>query len=139
MKSDEERKLEEAKLAEEAAMASIEVERQKAKAAMEAAQIAQQLADKETRKRKTAEIKAKQEQEERNRAMNDKIQNSSMYRRYTIQEIEVATDYFKHSKKIGEGGYGPVFSGLLDHTPVAIKVLRPDISQGQKQFQQEVN
>lgn len=138
MKSEEERKLEEARLAEEAAMASIEEEKQKTKAAMEAAQMAQRLADIESKKRKIAEIKAKQEEEDKNRAMNSKIQNSSMYRRYNIQEIEVATDYFKETNKIGEGGYGPVFRGLLDHTPVAIKVLRPDISQGLKQFQQEV-
>ncbi|XP_048324568.2 U-box domain-containing protein 34-like [Ziziphus jujuba] len=138
LKSEEERKLEEARLAEEAAMASIEEEKQKTKAAMEAAQMAQRLADIESKKRKIAEIKAKQEEEDKNRAMNSKIQNSSMYRRYNIQEIEVATDYFKETNKIGEGGYGPVFRGLLDHTPVAIKVLRPDISQGLKQFQQEV-
>lgn len=40
--------------------------------------------------------------------------------------------------KVGEGGYGPVYKGTLDHTPVAIKVLRPDAAQGKKQFQQEV-
>ncbi|MBA0601288.1 hypothetical protein Gorai_004469, partial [Gossypium raimondii] len=41
-------------------------------------------------------------------------------------------------RKIGEGGYGPVYHCNLDHTPVAIKVLRPDAAQGQLQFQQEV-
>ena len=60
------------------------------------------------------------------------------YRRYTIEEIEEATQYFSKSLKVGEGGYGPVFKCHLDHTPVAVKVLRPDAAQGRSQFQQEV-
>ncbi|GAB2215826.1 hypothetical protein Droror1_Dr00020229, partial [Drosera rotundifolia] len=54
-----------------------------------------------------------------------------------IEEIEIATHYFSESLKIGEGGYGPVYKCTLDHTQVAIKVLRPDAAQGQSQFQQE--
>ncbi|XP_077230088.1 U-box domain-containing protein 35-like [Tasmannia lanceolata] len=60
------------------------------------------------------------------------------YRRYTLQEIEKATDYFSESLKIGEGGYGPVYKSNLDHSLVAIKILRSDATQGMKQFQQEV-
>ncbi|KAE8698454.1 hypothetical protein F3Y22_tig00110597pilonHSYRG00236 [Hibiscus syriacus] len=52
------------------------------------------------------------------------------YRKYTIEEIEAATEFFSEALKIGEGGYGPVYKGHLDHTPVAIKVLRPDAAQG---------
>ncbi|CAB4302868.1 unnamed protein product [Prunus armeniaca] len=137
-KTSEEHKLEEAKLAEEAALALADVERQKSKAATEAARMAQRLAGMETHKRKIAERKAKQEAGERRRAMDALAQNHIRYRRYTIEEIELATDYFKISNKVGEGGYGPVYRAWLDHTAVAIKVLRPDISQGQRQFQQEV-
>ncbi|KAI8030765.1 Beclin-1-like protein [Camellia lanceoleosa] len=61
------------------------------------------------------------------------------YRKYPIKEIEVATDYFSNSLKIGEGGYGPVYKAFLDHTPVAIKVLRSEMSQGNKQFQRELH
>nr|WIL59792.1 nodulation protein [Melilotus officinalis] len=57
---------------------------------------------------------------------------------YTLEEIETATQNFSLSMKIGEGGYGPVFKGQLDHTHVAIKILRPDANQGRKQFLQEV-
>lgn len=60
------------------------------------------------------------------------------YRRYTIDEIEEATEYFSAARRIGEGGYGPVYKCHLDHTPVAVKVLRPDAAQGKSQFQQEV-
>ncbi|KAE8735254.1 hypothetical protein F3Y22_tig00000340pilonHSYRG00122 [Hibiscus syriacus] len=59
-------------------------------------------------------------------------------RKYTIEEIEEATENFAAENKIGEGGYGPVYKGKLDHTPVAIKILRPDAAQGKRQFQQEV-
>ncbi|KAG6513987.1 hypothetical protein ZIOFF_024324 [Zingiber officinale] len=61
------------------------------------------------------------------------------YRRYAIEEIEEATENFAESRKIGEGGYGPVYRCFLDHTPVAIKVLRPDCSQGMSQFHQELD
>ncbi|PKI39883.1 hypothetical protein CRG98_039723 [Punica granatum] len=60
------------------------------------------------------------------------------YRRYTVDQIEEATDHFSSSQKIGEGGYGPVYKGTLDHTPVAIKALRANVSQGIKQFHQEI-
>ncbi|PPD98532.1 hypothetical protein GOBAR_DD04441 [Gossypium barbadense] len=137
-KEAEERKLEEVKLSEEAAVALAEAEREKTKAAMDAAQTAQRLADMEARKRKLAELKANQEEEEKQRALDKLVNNKAAYRKYTLDDIEAATDYFASAHKIGEGGYGPVFKATLDHTAVAIKILRPDISQGQKQFQQEV-
>ncbi|XP_022715184.1 U-box domain-containing protein 52-like [Durio zibethinus] len=137
-KAAEERKLEEARLAEEAAMALAEAERQKAKAAMEAAHMARRLADMEAQKRKLAELKATREEEAKKRALDQLANNKAVYRKYTIDEIEAATNHFASANKIGEGGYGPVFKATLNHTDVAIKVLRPDISQGQRQFQQEV-
>uniref|UniRef100_A0A6N2M7I8 RING-type E3 ubiquitin transferase n=1 Tax=Salix viminalis TaxID=40686 RepID=A0A6N2M7I8_SALVM len=114
------RKLEEAKLAEEAALSLAEMEKQKANTAIEAAKMAQRLAQMESQKRQAAEKRAIQE---RKKAIKCLEQNSVLYRKYTIEEIEVATNYFERSKKIGEGGYGPVFKATLDHTPVAIKVL----------------
>ncbi|KAM0026950.1 putative protein kinase RLK-Pelle-RLCK-IXb family [Helianthus debilis subsp. tardiflorus] len=62
----------------------------------------------------------------------------SRYRKYTIEEIEEATEYFSVDRKIGEGGYGPVYKCHLDHTLVAVKVLRSDAAEGKAQFQQEV-
>lgn len=138
MQTLEARKLEEARLAEEAALSLVEIEKQKAKAAIEAAQMAQKLAEIESQMRKNAEIRAKYEEEEKQKAIEELAKYSFRSRKYTIDEIEVATDYFASSNKIGEGGYGPVYKGVLDHTAVAIKILRPDLSQGQKQFQQEV-
>ncbi|XP_010519837.1 PREDICTED: U-box domain-containing protein 51 isoform X2 [Tarenaya hassleriana] len=135
---EEARKFEEARLAEEAALAIAEMEKAKCRAAMDAAEKAQRMAELESQRRKQAEIKARREAEEKDRALNALAHNDVRYRKYTIEEIEEATERFANHNKIGEGGYGPVYKGKLDHTPVAIKVLRPDAAQGKKQFQQEV-
>ncbi|MBA0594158.1 hypothetical protein Gorai_011075, partial [Gossypium raimondii] len=125
-------------LAGEAALAMAEKEKAKCKAAIEAAEAAKRLAEMEAHRRRQAELKAKKEADEKNRALNALAHNDVRYRKYTIEEIEEATENFEAHNKIGEGGYGPVYKGKLDHTPVAIKVLRPDAAQGKKQFQQEV-
>ncbi|KAL0303082.1 UNVERIFIED_CONTAM: U-box domain-containing protein 52, partial [Sesamum radiatum] len=132
---DEEQRLEECRLAEEAARRTAEKEKAKYKAAMENAQAAQRVAELESRKRVDAEKKAIQDVDETDETVGVM---PFRYRRYTIDEIEEATEFFAISRKIGEGGYGPVFKCYLDHTRVAIKVLRPDAAQGRSQFQQEV-
>ncbi|KAK3020188.1 hypothetical protein RJ639_047132 [Escallonia herrerae] len=137
-KMEEGRRLEQARVAEEAAIAMAEKEKAKCRAAVEAAEKAKKLAEMEAQRRKYAELKAKREAEEKNRALNVLSKNDVRYRKYTIDEIETATEHFSESLKIGEGGYGPVYKGKIDHTSVAIKVLRPDAAQGRKQFQQEV-
>ncbi|KAL6559986.1 hypothetical protein OROGR_005103 [Orobanche gracilis] len=137
-KIDEGSKLGEARHAHETALAIVEREKLMCKAAVEVAHRAQRIAELETEKRKLAEKKFKQESEEKQKAIDALARSEIRYRRYTMDEIETATDYFLAANKIGEGGYGPVFKARLDHTPVAIKVLRPDISQGEKQFQREV-
>lgn len=106
----------------------------KSKAALEHAEAAQRIAEMEAQKRVTAEMKALRDAEEKSKA----LQTECRYRRYTIDEIEVATEYFAQSRKIGEGGYGPVYKCYLDHTPCAVKVLRPDATHGRSQFNQEV-
>ena len=95
------------------------------------------LAELEAQKRMNVEIKATKVPDERKMAISN-LGHDLRYRKYTIEEIETATELFSSSRKIGEGGYGPVYMSNLDHTPVAIKVLRPDAAQGQSQFQQEV-
>ncbi|XP_020102437.1 U-box domain-containing protein 51-like [Ananas comosus] len=137
-KLEEAHRLGEARLAEEAALALAEKERTKCMAALEAAEASKRIAELEAQKRINAEKKALQESEEKKKALSALAQTDARYRKYSIVEIEAATDYFADSRKIGEGGYGPVYKCYLDHTPVAIKVLRPDAAQGREQFQQEV-
>ncbi|CAL5215020.1 unnamed protein product [Lathyrus oleraceus] len=130
-KSDEQRKVEESKLSEETALAVAEKERVKSKVAMEAAEASRRIAELEVQKRVSAEMKA-------NMGGDSFLHSPARYRRYSIEEIEEATKYFSNSLKIGEGGYGPVYRAELDHTAVAIKVLKPDAAQGRSQFQQEI-
>lgn len=137
-KLEEEQRLGEARLAEEAALALAEKEKAKCMAAIQAAEQAQRIAEREAEKRIHAEKKALREAEERKKIINSMVHNDIRYRKYAIEEIEAATEDFAVSRKIGEGGYGPVYKCYLDHTPVAVKVLRPDAAQGQAQFQQEV-
>ncbi|KAF1864939.1 hypothetical protein Lal_00004312 [Lupinus albus] len=134
----EERMVEESRLSQKAALAMAAQEKLKAIVAWEEAEEARKRAEQEAQKRREAEMKAKKESEEKDQVLNALARSDNRYRRYTIEEIEAATDQFSSSKKIGEGGYGPVYKGKLDHTPVAIKILSPDASQGRKQFQQEV-
>ena len=135
-KNQEEQRLEEVRLAEEAAMSAVEEERAKCKAAIEAAEAAQRHA--ESKKRSNLEGEGLREAMEMKKMLDALSHSKIQYRRYTIEEIEEATDSFAESRKIGEGGYGPVFKCYLDHTPVAVKVLRPDAAQGRLQFLQEV-
>ena len=125
-------------MAEEAALALAEKEKAKSRAAIESAEAAKRLAELEGQKRINAEMKVLQESEEKRKALDALAQSDIRYRRYSIEEIEAATDFFTESRKIGEGGYGPVYKCYLDHTPVAIKVLRPDAAHGRSQFLQEV-
>ncbi|XP_066325283.1 U-box domain-containing protein 35-like [Miscanthus floridulus] len=138
MKVEESKKYQELRNAEEEALALVEMEKAKCRAALEAAEAAQKIAELEAQKRLRAEWKAKREVEDRKKATDALNKNDIRYRRYSIDDIEAATHKFDKALKIGEGGYGPVYKAVLDHTNVAIKILRPDASQGRKQFQQEI-
>ncbi|KAL8537783.1 hypothetical protein ACS0TY_012789 [Phlomoides rotata] len=137
-RSDEVSKIVEAKQT-EAAMTIVDKEKQKCKAAIELVQKARIMAEFESEKRKRAEWKFKIESKEKQQVLGALAACSLVqYRRYSIDELESATNYFCDSGKIGGGSYGPVYKATIDHTPVAIKVLKSDISEGLKQFQQEV-
>ncbi|XWS35792.1 hypothetical protein CRYUN_Cryun20dG0026300 [Craigia yunnanensis] len=58
---------------------------------------------------------------------------------FSFSEIEEATHNFDPTLKIGEGGYGSIYKGLLRHTTVAIKMLHSHSLQGPSEFQQEVD
>lgn len=133
------RELQQWKLEEEQRLeAMVEKEKEKSRVAVEAAEAAQRIAELESHKRINAEMKALKEAEDRRKTIDNLISTDTRYRKYAIEDIEAATDKFSASRKIGEGGYGPVYRCDLDHTPVAVKVLRPDAAHGRAQFQQEV-
>ncbi|XP_059456546.1 U-box domain-containing protein 70-like [Corylus avellana] len=62
---------------------------------------------------------------------------------FSLSEIEEATHSFNESMKIGEGGYGNIYKGILHQTKVAIKKLHSQsihshVAQGPSEFQMEV-
>ncbi|XP_059634821.1 receptor-like serine/threonine-protein kinase ALE2 [Cornus florida] len=58
---------------------------------------------------------------------------------FSSSDLEKATDNFSASRILGEGGFGRVYSGVLeDGTKVAVKVLKRDDQQGGREFLAEV-
>ncbi|XP_042465892.1 U-box domain-containing protein 52-like [Zingiber officinale] len=92
----------------------------------------------EAQRKYLLERKLKEEVEDKRRELYSLSQLDIRYRRFSMEEIEIATESFAESLKIGEGGYGPVYKCYLDHTKVAVKVLRSNATQDQAEFQQEI-
>ncbi|XP_061983461.1 cold-responsive protein kinase 1-like isoform X1 [Populus nigra] len=58
---------------------------------------------------------------------------------YTYRELRMATDNFNPANKVGEGGFGSVYKGMLkDGTMAALKVLSAESRQGLKEFLTEI-
>ncbi|KAG5547140.1 hypothetical protein RHGRI_012981 [Rhododendron griersonianum] len=93
---------------------------------------------KEACEKKRAERTAAQESLEKKKIMDALWSNDRRYRRYTRDEIEIATDSLSKTKMIGEGSYGKVYRCDLDKTPVAVKVLHSDASEKKNEFMTEI-
>ncbi|XP_028051350.1 cold-responsive protein kinase 1-like isoform X1 [Camellia sinensis] len=64
------------------------------------------------------------------------VQNVKLY---TYKELSIATENFRPTNKIGEGGFGSVYKGSLkDGTVAAIKVLSAESRQGVREFLTEI-
>ncbi|KAG2573942.1 hypothetical protein PVAP13_7KG286300 [Panicum virgatum] len=59
--------------------------------------------------------------------------------KFSLIELQQATQDFDPTLKIGEGGFGSVYKGILRNTTVAIKLLHPQSMQGQSEFHQEAS
>nr|XP_043612696.1 cysteine-rich receptor-like protein kinase 10 [Erigeron canadensis] len=58
---------------------------------------------------------------------------------FKLQTLQVATNFFSDSNKLGHGGFGPVYKGLLPNgQEVAIKKLSLTSRQGLREFTNEV-
>ncbi|XP_059669159.1 putative serine/threonine-protein kinase [Cornus florida] len=72
----------------------------------------------------------------------DKTREESICRSidaFSYNELKVATNGFRSSNKIGEGGFGSVYKGVLqDGTAVAVKVLSVESKQGDNEFMSEM-
>ncbi|KAE8709411.1 U-box domain-containing protein 33 [Hibiscus syriacus] len=75
----------------------------------------------------------------KSRAESSSAHMHQSFTEFSFAEIEEATLNFDLSLKIGEGGYGSIYKGILRHTTVAIKLLHSNSLQGPSEFQQEVD
>ncbi|XP_027342483.1 probable LRR receptor-like serine/threonine-protein kinase At1g53430 isoform X2 [Abrus precatorius] len=58
---------------------------------------------------------------------------------FSLRQIKAATDNFDPANKIGEGGFGPVYKGVLsDGTVIAVKQLSSKSKQGNREFVNEI-
>ncbi|XP_068634240.1 cysteine-rich receptor-like protein kinase 10 [Aristolochia californica] len=60
--------------------------------------------------------------------------------KYSLASIRAATDHFSDENKLGEGGFGSVYKGMLpDGEEVAVKRLAGHSRQGSQEFKNEVS
>ncbi|WJX96498.1 hypothetical protein P8452_77697 [Trifolium repens] len=93
---------------------------------------------KESYERQMAELNVLRESIEKQRIVDTLLSNDRRYRKYTMDEIRIATNNLSEDLVIGEGGYGKVYKCNLDHTPVAIKVLHQETINKKAEFLKEV-
>uniref|UniRef100_A0A0E0LLT8 Uncharacterized protein n=1 Tax=Oryza punctata TaxID=4537 RepID=A0A0E0LLT8_ORYPU len=56
----------------------------------------------------------------------------------SLASLQVATDNFHESKKIGEGGFGAVYKGILNGQEVAVKRMTKGSNQGLEELKNEL-
>ena len=74
-------------------------------------------------------------------SIEDEFEKGTGPRKFTYRELLRATNEFIEEGKLGEGGFGGVYKGLLSesNTEVAIKMVSKRSKQGKKEYISEVN
>ncbi|CAI5466346.1 unnamed protein product [Closterium sp. Yama58-4] len=123
----------EAELEKELAKRQAEEEAKRAAAAKEEAAEAKKAAAEAAASAAATLVKAQEEY-----AL-ERLKKQQEFREYSIEELEAACDGFSEENLVGEGGYGSVYKGMLEHFPVAVKVLKnAQTNQALKEFKKEV-
>ncbi|PON45536.1 Tyrosine-protein kinase [Trema orientale] len=72
-------------------------------------------------------------------AAGDFNSNAPKLRVFSLADIEAATEGFSVENKLGEGGYGPVYKGVLPNgQEIAVKKLSTASTQGFEELKNEV-
>ena len=73
--------------------------------------------------------------------MQDDFEKGTGPKRFRYGELAIATDDFSDDHKLGEGGFGSVYSGFLKemNLDVAIKKVSKGSKQGRKEYASEVS
>ncbi|XP_071708493.1 L-type lectin-domain containing receptor kinase IX.1 [Rutidosis leptorrhynchoides] len=68
-------------------------------------------------------------------SINDDLERGAGPKRFSYNDLALATDNFSNDKKLGEGGFGCVYKGYLSREGILVAVKK--ISQGSKQGKKE--
>ncbi|KAM5559057.1 putative L-type lectin-domain containing receptor kinase S.5 [Rosa sericea] len=69
----------------------------------------------------------------------DEIQSTAMApKKFKLKELQRATGRFNPKNKLGKGGFGTVYKGLLGNKEIAVKRVSKDSRQGKQEFIAEV-
>ncbi|KAL6222819.1 hypothetical protein ACLB2K_006209 [Fragaria x ananassa] len=84
--------------------------------------------------------KAAKRDDDYDMSMDDEFDKGTGPRRFTYRQISSATNNFAEGGKLGEGGFGGVYKGLLNesNTEVAVKRVSRTSKQGKKEYVAEV-
>ncbi|XP_007203507.2 probable L-type lectin-domain containing receptor kinase S.5 [Prunus persica] len=79
------------------------------------------------------------EKEDAHLQIDEEIQTNSMApKKFKLKELQRATGRFNPKNKLGKGGFGTVYKGLLGNKEVAVKRVSKDSRQGKQEFIAEV-
>ncbi|CAI0402788.1 unnamed protein product [Linum tenue] len=74
-----------------------------------------------------------------NPTIEEAIQGSSTApRKFKLKELKIATGNFNPRNKLGKGGFGTVYKGILEGKEVAVKKVSKKSTQGKQEFISEV-
>ncbi|XP_056174074.1 L-type lectin-domain containing receptor kinase IX.1-like [Syzygium oleosum] len=72
--------------------------------------------------------------------LTEELANLGGTKKFSYEELRIATNYFASDQKLGEGGFGIVYKGHIgeDRTPVAVKKITSGARQGITEYKSEV-